>query len=466
LCVYRNATATSRLDKRVKAVLQIRHDSGMTDVRGLDARHAESGAGFCLQSRQSATRGQSREEIMQKCFALLGIVAGLSASVALAGEKKYDTGATDTEIKIGQTMPYSGPASGYGTQGRAEQAYWKMVNSKGGINGRQVNFLSMDDAYSPPKTVEQTRKLVEQDEILADIGSLGTPTNTAIQKYLNSKKVPHILISTGAAKWNDPSHFPWTAPFYPPYEQEAKIYAKYVLKELPNAKIGVIYQNDDFGKDYLKGFKEGLGNKTDLIIKELSYEVSEPTIDSLVVAMKSAGVDTLLTIATPKFGAQSIRKVADLGWKPTHFMVSVASSIGGVLQPAGLDASTGLITAIAFKVVGDPAWDDDPGVKEYLAFMKEWYPEGNPIDGSNQVGFMSARLTEIILKNCGDELTRDNVLKQATNLSHVSLPLLLPGITVNFTPENYSGFDTFRLAKFDGKTWKFFGSNISAAASN
>jgi ABC-type branched-subunit amino acid transport system substrate-binding protein len=396
----------------------------------------------------------------------MGLAAGLTATAALAGEKKYDSGASDTEIKIGQTMPYSGPASGYGTQGRAELAYWKMVNSKGGINGRKVTLLSMDDAYSPPKTVEQTRKLVEQEEILADIGSLGTPTNSAIQKYLNSKKVPHILISTGAGKWNDPKNFPWTTPFYPPYEQEAKIYAKYVLRELPAAKIGVIYQNDDFGKDYLRGFKEGLGDKASLIVKEMSYEVSEPTIDSLLVSLKAEGVDTLLTIATPKFGAQAIRKVADLVWKPTHFMVSVASSIGGVLQPAGVEASTGLITALAFKVVGDPAWNDDPGVKDYLAFMKEWYPEGNPIDGSNQVGYSSAMMAEIILKNCGDELTRDNVLKQATNLSHVSLPLLLPGITVTVTPDNYATFDTFRLARFDGTTWKFFGSNISAAASN
>jgi len=404
---------------------------------------------------------------MQRKLALLAAIVGLAATPSLAGEKTYDAGATDTEIKIGQTMPYSGPASGYGTQGRAELAYWKMVNSKGGVNGRKVTLLSMDDAYSPPKTVEQTRKLVEQDEILADIGSLGTPTNTAIQKYLNGKKIPHILISTGAGKWNDPKNYPWTTPFYPPYEQEARIYAKYVLKEMPGAKIGVIYQNDDFGKDYLKGFKQGLGDKAaDLIVKELSYEVSEPTIDSLVVALKGAGVDTLLTIATPKFGAQAIRKVADLGWKPTHFMVSVASSIGGVLQPAGLEASTGLITALAFKVVGDPAWDNDQGVKDYLAFMKEWYPEGNPIDGSNQVGYTSAMMAELILKNCGDELTRGNVLKQATNITQVSLPLLLPGITVTVTPDNYSTFDTFRLAKFDGTTWKFFGANISASASN
>jgi ABC-type branched-subunit amino acid transport system substrate-binding protein len=388
----------------------------------------------------------------------------LAADAVLAGEKKYDPGASDTEIKIGQTMPYSGPASGYGTQGKAELAYWKMINSKGGINGRKITLLTMDDSYSPPKTVEQTRKLVEQDEILADIGSLGTPTNSAIQKYMNSKKMPHLLISTGAAKWNDPKNFPWTTPFYPPYAQEAKIYGKYIVKDLPSAKIGVIYQNDDFGKDYLRGFKEGLGERADSIVKELTYEVTDPTIDSQIVALKSSGADVVLTIATPKFGAQSIRKIADLGWKPTHFIVSVASSIGGVLEPAGLEASTGLITALSNKVIGDPAWDSDQGVKDYLAFMKEWYPEGNPIDGSNQTGYTSAQFTAIILKNCGDELTRENVLKQATNLIDVSLPLLLPGITVSVTPTDYSTFSTFRLAKFDGKTWKFFGDNISTAS--
>jgi ABC-type branched-subunit amino acid transport system substrate-binding protein len=402
---------------------------------------------------------------MRSCITVaLATAFGMFSYAALAADKQYDPGASDTEIKIGQTMPYSGPASGYGTQGRAEAAYWKMINSQGGINGRKITLLSMDDSYSPPKTVEQTRKLVEQDEILANIGSLGTPTNSAIQKYLNGKKIPHILISTGASKWNDAKNFPWTTPFYPPYAQEAKIYAKYILKELPNAKIGLIYQNDDFGKDYLRGFKEGLGEKTDLIVKELSYEVTDPTIDSQIVNLKSAGADVLVTITTPKFGAQAIRKVTDLAWKPTHFIMSVSSSVGGVLEPAGLDASTGLMTALAFKVVGDPTWDSDKGVQDYLAFMKQWYPEGNPIDGSNQTGYSSAQFTALILKNCGDVLTRENVLKQATNISKASLPLLLPGITVSVTPTDYSTFDTFKLAKFDGKTWKFFGENLSTAS--
>ena len=403
---------------------------------------------------------------MRCCIAVAAVATFgiLSTAASWAADKQYDPGANDTEIKIGQTMPFSGPASAYGTQGRAEAAYWKMINSQGGINGRKITLLSMDDGYSPPKTVEQTRKLVEQDEILANIGSLGTPTNSSIQKYLNGTWIPHILISTGASKWNDAKNFPWTTPFYPPYAQEAKIYGKYILKEFPNAKIGVIYQNDDFGKDYLKGFKEGLGEKADLIVKELSYEVTDPTIDSQIVTLKSAGADVLMTITTPKFGAQAIRKVADLGWKPTHFIVSVASSIGGVLEPAGLEASTGLITALATKVVGDPAWDSDQGVQDFLAFMKQWYPEGNPIDGSNQIGYMSAQFTAIILKNCGDVLTRENVLKQATNISKVSLPLLLPGITVSVSPTDYSTYDTFKLAKFDGKTWKFFGENLSTAS--
>lgn len=401
---------------------------------------------------------------MLKRATTAAMLAAMMALPALAADKKYDVGATDTEIKIGQTMPYSGPASAYGVTGKAEIAYWKMVNARGGINGRKVTFLSMDDGYSPPKTVEQTRKLVEQDEVLAIVGSLGTPTNSAIQKYLNSKKIPHLQISTGASKWNDPQNFPYTTPFYPPYLQEAKIYGGYIAKTMPDAKIGVIYQNDDFGKDYLKGLKEGLGAKASLIVKEVTYEVTDPTIDSQIVSLKSLGVDTLFTIATPKFGAQTIRKVNDLGWKPTHFIVSVSSSIGGVLEPAGLEASKGLITALSNKIVGDAAWDNDQGVKDYLAFMKEWYPDGNPIDNNVQIGYESATATEVILKNCGDDLTRANLLKQATTFKDISLPLLLPGITIAISPTDYSTFNTFKLARFDGKAWVFFGENISAAA--
>ncbi|MGB3042946.1 MAG: ABC transporter substrate-binding protein [Xanthobacteraceae bacterium] len=394
----------------------------------------------------------------------LTTIAVLTTTAAFAGDKRYDAGASDTEIKIGQTMPYSGPASGYGVNGKVEAAYWRMINSKGGINGRKITLLSMDDGYSPPKTLEQTRRLVEQDDVLAIIGALGTPTNSAIHKYLRSKKVPHLLITSGASKWNDPKEFPSATPFYPPYEQEARIYGKYVAKEMPSAKIAVIYQNDDFGKDYLRGFKEGLGDKASMIIKEASYEVSDPTIDSQIVNLKASGADTLLTIATPKFAAQSIRKVNALGWKPAHFMVSVGASIGGVLEPAGLDASKGLISAFTAKVIGDPAWDEDKGVKDYLAFMKEWYPDGNPIDGSVQVGYTVAQMTEVLLRACGDDLTRENLVKQATHLTNVSLPLFLPGVTISTTPSDYSAYHIFKMAKFDGKAWKFFGENIDTSA--
>ena len=393
------------------------------------------------------------------------ITAVAVTSTAAFAQKKYDTGASDTEIKIGNIIPYSGPASAYGVIGKTEEAYFKMINDRGGINGRKVNFVSYDDAYSPPKAVEQVRKLVESDEVLLVFNPLGTPSNTAIQKYLNSKKIPQLFVATGATKWNDPKNFPWTMGWQPSYQSEAQIYAKWLMKEKPDAKVAILYQNDDFGKDYLKGTKDGFGAKgATSIIMEESYEISEPSIDSHIVKIKAANPDVLLIYTTPKFGAQAIRKVADLGWKPTHFIVSVASSIGGVLEPAGLEASTGLMTALATKVVGDPAWDTDKGVQDYLAFMKQWYPEGNPIDGSNQIGYLSAQFTAIILKNCGDELTRENLLKQATNISKVSLPLLLPGITVSVSPTDYSTFDTFKLAKFDGKTWKFFGENISTAS--
>ncbi|MBC7586125.1 MAG: ABC transporter substrate-binding protein [Tardiphaga sp.] len=398
-----------------------------------------------------------------RSVAMAIVLSGLLTTSSLAAEKRYDAGASDTEIRIGQTMPYSGAASGYGVNGKAELAYWKMVNSQGGINGRKVTLLSMDDGYSPAKTVEQTRRLVEQDEVLAIIGSLGTPTNSAVQKYLSGKKVPHIFITSGASKWNDPANFPTTTPFYPPYEQEARIYGKYIAREMPDAKVAVIYQNDDFGKDYLKGFKNGLGAKSSLIVIEASYEVGEPTIDSQIVNLKASGADTLLTIATPKFAAQSIRKVASLGWKPAHFMVSVGSSVGGVLEPAGFEASTGLITALTAKVVGDPAWDDDKGVKDYLAFMKAWYPDGNPIDGSTQIGYGTAQMTEILLRACGDDLTRENLVRQATHLTKVSLPLFLPGVTISTTPTDYAAYNTFKMARFDGKTWKFFGDNIDTS---
>jgi ABC-type branched-subunit amino acid transport system substrate-binding protein len=379
-------------------------------------------------------------------------------------QKKYDPGASDTEIKIGQTMPYSGPASAYGSQGKATLAYFKMLNSKGGINGRKVNLLSLDDGYSPSKTIEQTRRMVEQEEVLAIMNPLGTPTNSATHKYLNQKKVPQLLISSGASKWNDPKNFPWTTPFYPPYIEEGIIYGKHIVQNFPNAKIAVLSQNDDSGRDYVKGFKLGLGAKVSQIVKEVTYEVTDTTVDSQVIDMKSSGADTLFTMATPKFGAQVIRKVGDLAWKPNFYIVSVSSSQASVLEPAGLQNSTGLITAMALKLAGDPTWDNDAGMKEFLAFMKQWYPEGNPVDSSAALGYVSGQMIELILKNSGDNLTRENVMKQATNIRNQQFGLLLPGVTVNVTPDDFSTFSTFRTARFDGKRWAIFGEPIHAGS--
>ncbi|MES2718682.1 MAG: ABC transporter substrate-binding protein [Pseudomonadota bacterium] len=393
-----------------------------------------------------------------------GLLVAATALPAAWAQKKYGPGASDTEIKIGQTMPYSGPASAYGSQGKTTLAYFKMLNAKGGINGRKVNLLSLDDGYSPPKTIEQTRKMVEQDEVLAIMNALGTPTNSATHKYLNQKKVPQLLISSGASKWNDPKNHPWTTPFFPPYIEEGMIYAKHILQHFPNAKIAVLSQNDDSGRDYVKGFKQGLGAKANQIVKEVTYEVTDPTVESQVIDLKSSGADTLFLMATPKFGAQAIRKVGELGWKPNFYVVSVSSSQGTVLEPAGLQNSTGLITAMALKLAGDPTWDNDAGMKEFLAFMKQWSPEGNPMDSSAVLGYVSAQMIELILKNCGDNLTRENVLKQATNLKNVQFGLLLPGVTVNVSPDDYSTFSTFRTARFDGKRWAIFGEPINAAA--
>ena len=399
---------------------------------------------------------------LAKC--LTGLLVATTALPSAWAQKKYDPGASDTEIKIGQTMPYSGPASAYGSQGKTTLAYFKMLNSKGGINGRKVNLLSLDDGYSPPKTIEQTRKMVEQDEVLAIMNALGTPTNSATHKYLNQKKVPQLLISSGASKWNDPKNNPWSTPFFPPYIEEGMIYAKHILQNFPNAKIAVLSQNDDSGRDYVKGFKQGLGAKVNQIVKEVTYEVTDPTVESQVIDLKSSGADTLFLMATPKFGAQAIRKVGELGWKPHFYVVSVSSSQATVLEPAGLQNSTGLITAMALKLAGDPTWDNDAGMKEFLAFMKQWSPEGNPMDSSAVLGYVSGQMIELILKNCGDNLTRENVLKQATNLKNVQFGLLLPGVTVNVSPDDYSTFSTFRTARFDGKRWAIFGEPINATA--
>ena len=369
-------------------------------------------------------------------FAALISVA-ISTTAALA-QKKYDTGATDTEIKIGNIMPYSGPASAYGVIGKTEEAYFKMINANGGINGRKINFISYDDAYSPPKAVEQVRKLVESDEVLVVFNPLGTPSNTAIQKYLNSKKVPQLFVATGATKWNDPKAFPWTMGWQPSYQSEAQIYAKYLIKEKPNAKVGILYQNDDFGKDYLKGLKDGFGAKSSMIVMEESYETSEPTIDGHIVKLKASGADVFINIATPKFAAQAIKKVAEIEWKPLHLLTNVSASVGGVMKPAGYENSQGIISAAYAKDGADPQWDNDPGMKKFLAFLEKYHPEGNKIDGSVVYGYGAAQTLVKVLEMCGDNLTRENVMKQAASLKDFTPDTLLPGVKINTGPADFA----------------------------
>jgi ABC-type branched-subunit amino acid transport system substrate-binding protein len=391
----------------------------------------------------------------------LAFAASLMMSAAAFAQSA--PGVTATEIRIGQTMPYSGPASGYSAQGRVQSAYYTMINAKGGINGRKLNFLSYDDGYSPPKTVEQTRKLVEQDEVLATFGQLGTPTNSAIHKYMNQKKVPQLFISTGADKWNDPKNFPFTIPLYPSYTMEAKVAARYLLETKPDAKIGVLYQNDDFGKDYLKGLKAGLGDKAaSLIIKEVPYEVGDPTLDSQMVTLKNSGADVFFCITVPKFGAQAIKKAAEIGWRPLFYIVSVSSHIKTALEPAGLDNSKGLISALAFKIPSDPRWADAPDVKDYFAFLKEWSPNSEPNDGSVSIGYGSAWLTAKVLERAGSDLSRENIMKVVTSIKDEQLPLGLPGVTVTITPDDYAGYSKLQISRFDGKTWEPVGPVMSA----
>jgi branched-chain amino acid transport system substrate-binding protein len=389
------------------------------------------------------------------------VVAAVCGSDALA-QKKYGPGATDTEIKLGQTMPYSGPASAYGAIGKAEVAYFQMVNDQGGINGRKINLISLDDAYSPPRAVEQVRKLVEEDQVLALFQNLGTPSNSAVHKYVNAKKIPHLFIATGATKWGDPANFPWTIGFQPSYQIEAQIYAKYILKNKPAAKIAVLYQNDDYGKDYLKGLKDGLGDKVGMIVAEASYEVTDPTVDSQIVTLKSSGADVMFTVATPKFAAQAIRKVSDIGWQPLHFVNNVASSIGAVLTPAGLDKSTGLITALYLKDPLDSQLAKDAGMQRWRDFMNKYMPDANQADFNYVYGYGAAQLMTLVLKACGDDLTRENLMKQATSIKDLTLDVTLPGIKYNTGPNDYFLVEQLQLARFDGKRWVLFGDVLSA----
>jgi ABC-type branched-subunit amino acid transport system substrate-binding protein len=394
--------------------------------------------------------------------AALAIVAATTTG-APAADKKYDTGATDTEIKIGNIMPYSGPASAYGIIGKTEAAFFRKINAEGGINGRKINFVSYDDAYSPPKAVEQARKLVESDEVLFIFNSLGTPSNSAIHKYMNSKKVPQLFVATGATKWNDPRDFPWTMGWQPSYQAESRIYAKWLLQEKPNAKIAVLYQNDDYGKDYLKGLKDGLGAKaTSMIIAEESFETSEPTVDSHIVKLKSSNADVFVDIATPKFAAQAIKKVAEIDWKPLHILNNVSASVGSVIKPAGYNNAQDIISAQYLKDTTDPQWANDPGMKQYLDFMNKEFPEGDKLDNGTVVGFSVAQTLVQVLKQCGDDLTRENVMKQAANLKNFRAEMLLPGITIDTSATDFAPISQLQLMRFKGEKWELFGDVISA----
>ncbi len=394
---------------------------------------------------------------MKRYFLLPALACAFLGAVPAQAEKKYDTGATDTTIKIGQTMPYSGPASSYGQIGRAEAAYFKMINEQGGINGRKIELISLDDGYSPPKTVEMVRQLVEQDEVLLVFDPLGTPSNSAIHSYLNGKKIPQLFVASGASKWNDPKNYPWTMGWQPNYQTEARIYAQQILKTKPAAKIAILYQNDDFGKDYVKGFKDELGDKAKLIVAEQSYEVTDPSIESQIVTLKASGADVFLDITTPKFGAQAIRKVAEIGWKPDHYVTNVASSVGAVLTPAGLDNSVGLITTGYLKDSSDKAWGNDEAMNTWREFMKKYLPDANPLDGNNVYGYSVAQTFVYVIKQCGDDLTRENVMKHAASIKDLQLPLALPGVKINTSAENYAVFRSMQLQKFDGKQWVRFG---------
>ena len=391
------------------------------------------------------------------------IAVALSVCSA-AAQKKYDAGATDTEIKVGQTVPFSGPASAYATVGKAQAAYMKMINDQGGVNGRKIDLIQYDDAYSPPKTVEQVRKLVEGDEVLLTFQIIGTAPNAAVLKYLNGKKVPQLVAATGASKFTDPKNFPWTMGFNPSYFVEGRIYGQYILKEHPDARVGVLYQNDDLGKDYLNGLKAGLGDKAaKMIVTEVSYELTEPTIDSQILKIKDSGTDLFFSATTPKQAAQAIKKIAELGWHPLQIVDINANSVGAVLKPAGLDAAKGIVSVGYVKDPSEPA-KDDPGMQRYLDFMQKYYPDGDKTSSLNVYGYITAQLLVQVLKQCGDDLTRENVLKQAAGLHNVELDLLLPGISVSTSPTDYRVNKQLQMVKFDGEHWQAFGPILTDAA--
>jgi len=389
--------------------------------------------------------------------ALAGLIPAPAAAQTVVG-------VTATEIKIGNTNPYSGPASAYGTIGKAIGAYFKKVNDEGGVNGRKINYITYDDGYAPPKTVEMVRKLVEQDQVAFVFQTLGTPTNSAIHKYVNQEKVPHLFVATGATKWNDPKNFPWTMGFQPNYQTEGRVYAAHMLKNHPDAKVGILYQNDDYGKDYLKGFEDALteAGKKNLIVLKQSHEVTDPTIDSQIVNLKNSGATVFFNITIPKFAVQAIKKSHDIGWKPTHYLNNVSSSLATVLKPAGLEASKGLITALYMKEVTDPQWRNDKGFLDWVAFMKKYYPEGALDDQANAYAYNVAILVAHTIKQCGADLARENIMRQAANIKNLELPLLLPGIKVNTSPTDHAPIEQEQLARFDGERWVTFGELFDA----
>jgi branched-chain amino acid transport system substrate-binding protein len=405
---------------------------------------------------------QSGERTMTaRSLVALAAIAAMTVTSAHA-QKKYDPGASDTEIKIGNIMPYSGPASAYGTIGKAEAAYFNKINAEGGINGRKINFISYDDAFSPPKAVEQARKLVESDEVLLIFQPLGTQSNSATQKYMNAKKVPQLFVATGATKWGDPKNFPWTMGWQPNYQSEGRIYAEYILKNHPNGKIGILYQNDDYGKDYVKGMKDGLGEKAKtMIISEQPYETSDPTVDSQIINLKASGADIFFNVTTPKFAAQAIKKAHEIGWQPLHLLNNVSNSVGSVLKPAGLEASKGILSTAYLKDPTDSTWDNDPGKKEWLAFMDKYFPDGDKTSSFTAYGYSVAQTVAQVLKQCGDDLTRENVMKQAASLKNVQLPMALPGVMLNTSATDFFPFKQMQMQKFNGERWELFGPVMS-----
>jgi branched-chain amino acid transport system substrate-binding protein len=395
---------------------------------------------------------RARRLLAYAVVALAAVVAAGSASA----QKRYDPGATDSGIKIGNFVPYSGPASSYAVLGKIIAAYFNKINAEGGINGRRINFISYDDSYSPPKAVEQARKLVESDEVLFLAYSLGTPSNSAIQKYMNSKKVPQLFVASGATKWNDPKHFPWTMGWSPSYQGEGHIYAQYLLEHHPNGKIGILYQNDDYGKDYLKGLTDGLRGRIP-IVAAYPYETSDPTVDSQIVALKASGADVFFDVTTPKFASQAIKKTSEIGWKPVHLLNNVSRSIGAVIKPAGFDNAQGILSAGYSKDATDPAWANDPEFKAWSAFMDKYYPDGDRTNSSTVVGYAVAETVVQVLKQCGDDLTRENVMKQAASLKDLRVGMLLPGITINTGPNDFAPLKQMQMMRFAGERWQLFG---------